>query len=92
MRFALALHTDNGVTYGVTIPDLPGCFSAGDTKAEAIENAREAIYLHYAGMIEAGIDLPKPRQLAEHKADPLLVDAEWEFIDVDLGKAAALPR
>ncbi|EGV27796.1 hypothetical protein ThidrDRAFT_4402 [Thiorhodococcus drewsii AZ1] len=24
MRFALALHTDDGVAYGVTVPDLSG--------------------------------------------------------------------
>ena len=24
MRFALALHADDGVKYGVTVPDLPG--------------------------------------------------------------------
>jgi len=35
MRFALALHTDDGVKYGVTVPDLPGCFSAGDSFDEA---------------------------------------------------------
>jgi predicted RNase H-like HicB family nuclease len=39
MKFALALHTDDGVKYGVNVPDLPGCFSAGDTLDEAIEMA-----------------------------------------------------
>ena len=28
--------------FGVVVPDLPGCFSAGDTLDEAIDNAREA--------------------------------------------------
>lgn len=34
---------DDRHAFGVVVPDLPGCFSAGDTFDEAIENAREAI-------------------------------------------------
>jgi hypothetical protein len=48
MRFALALHTDDGVKHGVTVPDLPGCFSAGDSFDEAVEMGpggnRRAVY------------------------------------------------
>jgi hypothetical protein len=29
MKFIVVLHTDDGQRYGVTVPDLPGCFSAG---------------------------------------------------------------
>ena len=28
--------------YGVVVPDLPGCFSTGDTLDKAVDNAREA--------------------------------------------------
>ncbi|WP_217160979.1 type II toxin-antitoxin system HicB family antitoxin [Thiocystis violascens] len=31
--------------FGVVVPDLPGCFSAGDTLDEAVDQAREAIDL-----------------------------------------------
>ena len=39
---------DNGFTGGYTIyvPSLPGCISEGDTKAEALENIKEAIDLY----------------------------------------------
>ena len=40
MRFPIVIHKDAGSAYGVTVPDLPGCFSAGDTLEEAIESAR----------------------------------------------------
>ena len=36
----------------VCVPDLPGCFSAGDTLDEAMENAKEAIEL----WLEVAID------------------------------------
>lgn len=86
MRFALALHTDDGVKYGVTVPDLPGCFSAGDTLDEAIEMAREAIDLHYQGLVEECLDIPAPRSLAEHKADPLLAGVVWAIVEVNVEK------
>ena len=46
--------------YGVWFADLPGCVSAGDTIAEAIEGAHEALALHVAGMVEDGEPIPTP--------------------------------
>lgn len=45
-------------SYGVWFTDLPGCVSAGDTIAEAIEGAHEALALHVAGMVEDGEHIP----------------------------------
>jgi predicted RNase H-like HicB family nuclease len=84
MRFALlALHTDDGVRYGVTVPDLPGCFSAGDTFDEAVEMAREAIDAHCELLTEKGLKIPAPRTLAEHQANPDLAGAVWVALDFD---------
>lgn len=84
MRFALALHTDDGVSYGVTVPDLPGCFSAGETLDQAIENARGAIDAHVELLIdmEGATELPRTRPLAEHHANPDLGGAVWVMIEV----------
>jgi predicted RNase H-like HicB family nuclease len=42
MRYKIALlRTEDG--YSVSVPGLPGCWSQGDTEAEALENIREAI-------------------------------------------------
>ncbi len=46
MRYPVVIHKDPGSSYGVTVPDLPGCFSGGDTLDEAFDNAREAIVGH----------------------------------------------
>lgn len=46
MKFLIAIEPGSEHTaYGVTVPDLPGCFSAGDTLEEALDNTREAIAL-----------------------------------------------
>jgi predicted RNase H-like HicB family nuclease len=86
MRFALALHTDDGTKYGVTVPDLPGCFSAGDTFDEAVEMAREAIDAHCELLAEKGMDIPAPRPLAEHQANPDYSGAVWVVIEVEVEK------
>jgi predicted RNase H-like HicB family nuclease len=46
MRYPIAIEPGDAKTaFGVAVPDLPGCFSAGDTLDEAIANAAEAIGL-----------------------------------------------
>ena len=82
MRFVLALHTDNGVSYSVIVPDLPGCFSAGDSLDDAITMAREAIDAHCEVMAEDGVDIPAAMPLAQHQADPELAGAVWAVVDV----------
>lgn len=42
MKYKIALHkSDEG--FAVSVPGLPGCWSQGDTEAEALANIREAI-------------------------------------------------
>ena len=61
MRFPVVLHSDNGVRFGVTVPDLPGCFSSGDTFDAALDSALAAIGLHLEGMAEYGLwSMPIP--------------------------------
>jgi predicted RNase H-like HicB family nuclease len=83
MRFPVVLHTDDGDRYGVTVPDLPGCFSAGDSFDAALESAREAISLHLEGMSEDGEEIPLPRPIAEHRANPDFESGVWAVVDVD---------
>jgi predicted RNase H-like HicB family nuclease len=91
MKYPLALHTDDGVKYGVTVPDIPGCFSAGDTLDEAIENAVEAIEGHLECLAEEGEAIPAAGTIADHKANPDFKDAIWAVAAIDvtpfLGKA-----
>lgn len=86
MRFPVVLHTDDGIRYGVTVPDLPGCFSAGDTFDEALDSALEAIDLHLEGVVEEGGDIPAPRAIAEHRANTDYADGAWAAVEVDVAR------
>ena len=47
MKFRIVLEYDvEAESYAAYCPELPGCCTAGDTEAEALENAREAVALY----------------------------------------------
>ncbi len=53
MKTYLALvHKDPDSAYGVSFPDLPGCFSAADDYADIVANAAEALDLWFEDMPE----------------------------------------
>ena len=43
-----------------THPELPGCMSQGRTRAEAVENLREARELYIQSLLDDGLPLPTP--------------------------------
>ena len=50
MRTYFAIvYKDPGSAYGVSFPDLPGCFSAADSEEEIYPNAQQALALYVAG-------------------------------------------
>ena len=46
--------------YGISFPDLPGCFSFGENLAEAQQMAIEAASLHVYGLECDGEKIPTP--------------------------------
>ena len=87
MKFIIAIEpATEGTSYGVVVPDLPGCFSAGDTLDEAISNAHEAIDLICETMIEDGLDIPLGKTIAEHQKDPEFAGWVWAMVDVPVEK------
>ncbi len=54
----LEVGVDGG--YGISFPDLPGCFSCCDSLADAVGMASEAAELHVYGMERDGEAVPEP--------------------------------
>ena len=84
MRYPIVIHKDEGSSYGVTVPDLPGCFSGGDTLDDAFDMAQEAIVGHIETLLMDGQCVPQLRPLQAHQANPDFADGIWGFVDVDL--------
>lgn len=70
MKLPVVLHKDPDSVYGVTIPDIPGCFSAGATVAQALDNTKEALALHFEGLVADGDPLPEAKDIDAHMANP----------------------
>ena len=87
MRYLVELDgSEPGVGYDVTVPDLPGCTSAGDSLDEALRNAKEAITLHVEAMIADGEPVPIPSTEA---GPPFVPGALIGFVEVDLHTPSA---
>lgn len=85
MKFIAALHSDDGQTFGVTVPGLPGCFSAGDSIEDAIENAKTAIDLSVEDLVNEQGSLPTQLSIGEYRVDPDYSDVTlWTVIDVNV--------
>lgn len=64
MRYPILVEEGTDSTaFGVVVPDLPGCFSAGDTLDEAVEAAKEAAAAWIDAALDRGMPVPAPSSL-----------------------------
>ncbi len=99
MRYPIAIEPGTKKTaYGVVVPDLPGCFSAGDSLDEALAGAEEAAAAWVDAALDAGTAIPLPTSLdaLQHNGDyqgwtfgiitldPALLDDTIERVNITL--------
>nr|MDO8082149.1 type II toxin-antitoxin system HicB family antitoxin [Candidatus Freyarchaeota archaeon] len=70
MKFRVVIEIDEEGVYIAQVPSLPGCISQGKTRAEALENIKDAI----KGYIES---------LRKH-GEPVPPSIEEELVDVNV--------
>lgn len=84
MRYPIAIEPGDAQTaFGVAVPDLPGCFSAGDTLDQALSNAAEAIALWIETVLDDGGSVPPPGRLETHRANPEFAGWIWALAEID---------
>jgi len=84
MLYPVVVHHEEGSSYGVTVPDVPGCFSAGDTYQDALNNASEALCLMIDSIIEDGEDVPIAKSIEHHKKNPEYDGGVWTTLYFDI--------
>ena len=82
MNYPIVIHKDKDSDYGVTVPDLPGCFSAGSSIDEAIAMAQEAIELHLEGLIEDGEIVPEPGAIEDYQNMRKYRGGVWAVVSI----------
>ena len=83
MYVPVIIHKDHDSDYGVTVPDLPGCFSAGDSLADALTQVREAIELHLEDMLADGDAVPTMSDLEGLQEQGEHDGGVWHLVEID---------
>ena len=84
MKYPVIIHKESSSDFGVTVPDLPGCFSAGRTMEEALENAQEAVLTHIEGLLVDDDPIPTPSSVESLLPEWNDKGAVWALVAVDL--------
>ncbi len=84
MRYSVAIHKERGSCYGITVPDIEGCFSAGDTLEGALESTREAISAHLEILADDGILAPNALPIDDYISNADYDGATWAYVDIDV--------
>jgi antitoxin HicB len=60
LKFRIVIEPDEDGVFVVEVPALPGCISQGRTRAEAIENIKEAIAAYFESLNAHSEPIPPP--------------------------------
>lgn len=93
MELPLAIHKDKDSTYGVTIPDVAGCYSWGDTIDDAIRNARDAVYSHFEAMAaeSGGMGELTSSTIEQLATQEEFSGAIWALVEIDISRLDSQP-
>lgn len=87
MKYVAAIEQGTGEAgWGVVVPDLPGCVSAGDTLEEAVENAKDAICGWMEAMLEMGEKIPEQQPMEHWQKEPDFAGWIWAVVDAPVEK------
>ncbi|HAT1130579.1 TPA: type II toxin-antitoxin system HicB family antitoxin [Legionella pneumophila] len=86
MRYPVVIHKDEHSDFGVSIPDISGCYSAGSTYDEALTNAIEAIECHLEGLLIDNESVPVGTTIDHWINEEEFQGGVWAFVDIDLSQ------
>jgi predicted RNase H-like HicB family nuclease len=66
--------------YSAHCPDVQGCAAVGKTVEEVLANMKQALEVHFEGMVEDGDPIPKPRGVASYREVMQDLDVEQYFL------------
>lgn len=91
MFYPTIIHYAQNSAYGITVPDIPGCFSAGDSMTNALTNAIEAIEAALELLSEQDTPVPEASDAFTYVAAAAKTGGVVAVVNVDitrfLGKA-----
>lgn len=83
MLYPAYVHKDPDSAYGLSFPDLPGCFSAADELADLPRAAQEAFEAHFGADDDP---IPAPSTPEKWADDEDYQGGFWLLVDLDSSK------
>ena len=84
MKYPVLIQKESSSDFGVTVPDLPGCYSAGTTMEEALDSVQEAVLTHVEGLLMDQEPIPTPSSVESLLPEWNEKGAVWALVPVDL--------
>jgi predicted RNase H-like HicB family nuclease len=86
MRYPILIEEGaDDTAFGVVVPDLPGCFSAGDALDDALDAVKEAAAAWIDAALDAGQQIPPPSTLEAVRHLPAYQGWTVGIVDIDAG-------
>ena len=86
MKYPIVIHKDEDSDYGVTVPDIPGCYTAGSSIEEAIDMAQEAVEFHIEGLLIDNEPVPLSSDIEILQTNLESRNGVWAIVEVDISK------
>lgn len=86
MKYPIYLHQANDGTFSGFVPDVVGCYFAGDTIDDAMTDATNALDTYFVYMSEKGNAPAEAKTIAAHIDDEDCTGGSWAYVDIDLTK------
>jgi len=84
VRYPIAIEPgDESTAFGIVVPDLLGCFSAGDSLEEAMTGVEEAAVAWLDATLDSGGAIPAPSDLDDVRRNPEFSGWTFGVISVD---------
>lgn len=84
MRYPILIEEGSDDTaFSVVVPDLPGCFSAGDSLDEALDAVKEAAAAWIDATLDAGQRVPPPSTLENARRLPAYEGWTIGIVEID---------
>ena len=83
--YGVLLTQDEEGGWDVTVPDLPGCFTFGESRMEALAQAGDAMRTYVAALLEQGEQPPAPTSI------PCPEDSESVYVFFETSADYVLP-
>ena len=72
MEYAMLIEVEGEGGFSASFPDLPGCFTQGDTLGKLMVNAEDAVATYLSALRELGKPIPE----AKHRVASVVIAEE----------------